>query len=84
MASYDDDKRSSLPGHEVESASYEKHSSSNEESQSVESEYPDGGRDAVLTLIGAILISLAEWGVTSIVGVLLAQSVLPLSSALSG
>lgn len=59
-----------------ESGSFEKQSSSDVSatvSQDSEEDYPDGGRDAVLTVIGASLVQLVQWGVISVAAVLLAQ-----------
>ena len=36
-------------------------------------DFPEGGRDAVMTVVGALLVDFAQTGVTSCVGVLQAQ-----------
>lgn len=40
-----------------------------------EEEYPEGGRDAILTVIGAFLVNFIEIGMTSVTGTLQAQYV---------
>lgn len=42
---------------------------------SSEEEYPEGGRDAVLTVVGAFLVNFIEIGMTSVTGTLQAQYV---------
>lgn len=36
-------------------------------------EYPEGGRDAIMTVIGALLANIVQFGVVNLVGVLQAQ-----------
>lgn len=52
---------------------YEESSSPPSSSETLDSDYPEGGRDAVLTIVGACFANFVEFGLNSLVGVLQVQ-----------
>ena len=52
---------------------YEESSSPPSSSETLDSDYPEGGREAVLTIVGACFANFVEFGLNSLVGVLQVQ-----------
>lgn len=82
MADVQDRTSETSIDHKLEARISEKHTaedvevlrrSDESEQEATEQEYPEGGRDAYLTVLGAFLINFVELGMTSVTGALQAE-----------